>query len=423
MLVYNYMLQSFPVQREAKYTAHKRSELKRVYNSIVNLSKASPYYKVNLSRENQEYTIGVKETALGLKAKLRDMSDATISGFQSKALSVSDKNVLTAELTDGDTEGLPEHIRFNVKTLASEQINRGRELMNTSKGLPYGEYEFLAKVMDETYRLTFAQEERTENSTTLKNMADFLNQSIPGINVIVERGTTKDYSRLAIVSERTGKYGERNFFFEDIDIFHEGIVDFFGLNRMDQAPENAQFNINGVEKQTTSNTFTLENKLKITLHNPSEQPVDLNIIPDSEKILSSVASVLSTYNNLIRLAKDRTIASTEHYRAEKLMNDMKGIEALYQEELEACGIKALEDGRLVIDDALAVQAAEDGGMESLFTRENGFIARLLDKAENIAINPMDYLDKIIVTYPNKGKQFPNPYVTSMYSGLLFNSYC
>jgi flagellar hook-associated protein 2 len=137
-----------------------------------------------------------------------------------------------------------------------------------------------------------------------------------------------------------------------------------------------------------------------------------------------VDSILETYNDIIRLAKDRTLGDQEHYRATKLLGEMKSLEDVYKEELEACGLTAKDDGSLVMDDALAVQAAQDGGIESLFTRENGFIARLLDKAEAIAINPMEYLDKTIVTYPNNEKNaFHNPYITSIYSGLFFSSYC
>jgi flagellar hook-associated protein 2 len=172
------------------------------------------------------------------------------------------------------------------------------------------------------------------------------------------------------------------------------------------------------------NSFTLDNALRIMLQDISEQPVTVRIVPDSKKILNTVDSVLDTYNGLVKLAKDRTLGSTEHYRAAKLINEMKSFVSVYQEELIASGINASDDGSLSLEDSLAIQAAEDGGMESLFTRENGFITRLLDKAESIVINPMEYLDKTIVTYPDSEKKsFRNPYITSMYSGLFFNSYC
>lgn len=421
---YNYLLESYPLQKQVTYPAHKRSELKKVYSNIVNLSKRSPLYKINLSRENQEYAIGVKETAIALKAKLDSMSEPETSGFKTKTVSVSDERILSASLLSDDTEGIPENITFKVDSLAAVQVNRGKELLQTSRALVPGEYNFQAKVMNETYQLTFVHSQRKENGESLKDMAEYLNQSVPGISAVVENGSREDYSRIAILSDKASKDGEPIFSFEDMDSYHVGVVDFFGMDRTEQPASSAQFELNGINKQTASNTFNLENKLRITLHNTGEDPIMINIVPDSQKILSAVDSIISTYNNLIQIAKDRTVDNKEHYGASKLINEIKSLETVYKDEMEACGLTADEDGVLSIDDSLAVQAAKDGGIESLFTRENGFIARLGDKAEAITINPMEYLDKTIVTYPNSdSKTYRNPYVTSMYSGLFFSSYC
>ena len=421
---YNYMMDNLPVKRSVRYPISKKSDLKKVYSDIVNLSRRSPLYKINLSKENQEYTFGVKEAALTLKSKINDMGDPDITGFQSKSIAISDDRVLSAQLLTDNTEGLPETIRFDIKAIADIQINSGRDLMNTSRGLAGGEYSFEAKIGDETYPLTFNNENRTENQPTLARMVDFLNKSLPGVIASVEKGTSKDYSKIKLASDKSGRYGDKKIVFEETDSYNTGIVEYFGLNRMIQAPSFAQFSLNGVDKQTATNTFTLENKLRITLNSTSEQQVTLKIVPNSEKILTAVDNVLTSYNDLIKLAKDRTLDSKEHFKATKLMDEMKSLESVYQGELTACGLVASEDGSLKLEDSLAVQAAQDGGMESLFTRENGFIARLLNKTEIIAINPMEYLDKIIVTYPNNNKDdFRNPYITSMYSGLFFNSYC
>lgn len=421
---YNYMLESYPIKREVMYPAHKRSELKKVYNSIVNLSKRSPLYKIDLSKDNQEYTFGIKETALSLKAKLIGMEDPVNSGFQTKAVSISDERILSANLISENTEGLPEVISFQVNQVAKPQINRGKELMQGSKGLVPGTYQFQAKVLDETYDLTYVHPERMENKEVQKKLVELLNQNVKGITATLEKGSSSDYYRIAIVSEQAGRNGESAFSFHDSDDYFAGLVDYFGLDRVEAPSESAQFELNGISKHTSTNTFHLENKLRVTLHNGAQQPVILKIVPDSNKVLSAVETVLETYNYLIQIAKNRTVENKDHYRASKLLGEMKSLENMYQEELEASGLKIKEDGTITLNDSLAIQAAQDGGMESLFTRENGFIARLLDKAETIAINPMEYLDKTVVTYPNsEGNMYRNPYVTSMYSGLFFNSYC
>ena len=422
--IYNYMLDSYPVKRKVMYPANKKSELKRVYNNIVDLSRKSPLYKINLSKENQDYTFGIKETAIELRNRLLTMEDPERAGFTSKATLVSDERVLSGKLLQEDAEGLPEQITFQVSSLASVQINQGRELMLVSKGLPPGEYEFNARVMGQNYKLNYVHESRMENSEALRRMAEYINLAVPGVNAAIERGASPDYGKIVIISEQAGRIGEPAFDFSDEDYYRTGVVAYFGLDRVGTPSSTAEFVINDTTRQTSTNTFNLEGKLRITLKGTSEEAVSVSIVPDSEKILSSLDEVLNAYNHLISLARKRTQDYTEHYRASKLISEMKGLERLYSEELEACGIVADEDGYLSIKDSLAVQAAIDGGIHSLFHRENGFIARLKDKTESIAINPMEYLDKTVVTYPNREtKTFRNPYVTSMYSGLFFSSYC
>lgn len=422
---YNYMVESYQPNREIELRANKRSDLKKVYDNIVKLSKHSPLYKINLSKENQDYTIGVKEMALALKTKIGDMSDPVYAGFESKTVSVSNEKILSAELLNTDTDSLPENISISVNSLATIQINRGKELFHPSKGLEPGTYEFTATIMNKTYPLTFNQQSRMVNKDLMQKMASILNKALPQLTASVEKGNKEEYSRIEIKSDFTGSIGEKAFFFTDSDeVLREGIVDYFGLNRMEKAPTNTDIVLNGINKQTTTNSFTIENTLQISLHNKGEEPVKLRIVPDKNQILSGVDSVLQAFNGLIRIARNRTEETKEHFGATKLVSELKNLEEVYQDELEACGLKTTDQGMLILDDALATQACEDGGMESLFTRENGFIARVLNKAETITINPMDYLDKTIVTYPNKEKAaFANPYVTSMYSGLFFNSYC
>jgi len=424
MPVYNYLLESYPIKREVMYPAHKRSELKRVYNNIVNLSKRSPLYKINISKDNQEYTFGIKETALELKAKIGGMADPETSGFDSRTIAVSDDRVLSAKLLKEDVEGLPEEINFQVDSLASIQINAGKELMLISRGLAPGDYEFNAKVMNQDYKLTYHHESRIENQHALKKMAEFINLALPGVNATVDRGLNPEYGRIVVMSEQAGKHGEPAFQFSDTDYYQTGVVEYFGLDRVEKPSDTAGFYINEVYRQTSTNTFNLDGKLRITLNETSEEPVTIKIVPDSEKILGAVEGVLNTYNRLLRIAHNRMQDNSEHFRASKLIGEMKSMEKMYSNELESCGITPDENGYLTLRDSLAVQASVDGTIESLFTKENGFIARLMEKAESIAINPMEYLEKTVVTYPNKeAKTFTNPYITSMYSGLFFSSYC
>ncbi len=421
--VYNYLQETRPVKRSMIYPVKNRKELKKVYDDIVRLSIRSPFYKINLSNENQDFTIRIKETALELKTMLMNIQDSDYTGFMSKAVSVSDNSILSARLLNDNTQGLPEFVEIRVDSLAEGQINKGRDLMNVSNSLPLGEYTFNLRVDNTNHLLTYIQKEKINNKDTLHSIAELINQSELGIIAVVEKGEDKNYSRLKVFSDISGRYGERSFTFEDLE-GKLGLVDLLALDRCERAPSYANFDLNGMEKRTATNTFTLENTLHITLNNRAEQSAYINIIPDSNKILSVVDMVLSSYNSIIDLAKDRIQDNESHYSASRLISEMKQLVRMYEEELTACGIEEMEDGILILDDSLAFSAAEDGGMEGIFTRENGFITKLIEKAEAIAINPMEYLDKIIIFYPDAERNtYCNPYVTSMYSGLFFSSYC
>ena len=93
-------------------------------------------------------------------------------------------------------------------------------------------------------------------------------------------------------------------------------------------------------------------------------------------------------------------------------------------ELAAHGIHMEKDGSLTMDRDTVYTCAKDGSLENFFSKEHSFSSDLLKKLSDISLNPMEYLDKTVVTYPNTAaKKTYNPYVTSIYSGLLFNNYC
>ncbi len=420
---YNYMIESYLPKQIARNRVHNKNDLKKIYENIIKQSRTSGFYKFNLSRENQEFTFGIKDASMLLKAKLADMTDPDQPSYNQKFVANSDEEALDAILVSKDVSRLPEDISLKVETLALPQVNVSKDLFKPSRGLDRGMYDFRAYIRGKSYDLTFQQKENYNNQDTIGRMADYLDQALPELSVAIEDGANREYSRMRIVSEFTGEYGERAFFFEDADGYREGIVDFFGLNRMEKPGVNARFVINGVEKQTNANTFQIENALQVSLYEISDKPVNLRLLNDPKSILEQVDSVLETFNDLMHLAGTRK-EENGSFGARKLINEFKSIEKSYQEEMAAVGLKVAEDGTLSRDERLSDLAAKNGSLRDFFTCKKGFITKILGKAEEISINPMEYLDKMIVTYPNSKRDISdNLYMTSIYSGLFFSSYC
>ena len=61
--VYNNYLTAYTPKPLTKYDTHKKSELRRVYNSIVKINKEAPWYLPTTSRDTQQYAVDIKENA------------------------------------------------------------------------------------------------------------------------------------------------------------------------------------------------------------------------------------------------------------------------------------------------------------------------------------------------------------------------
>ena len=55
--VYDYYLTTYASKPATKSDTHKKADLKNLYNNIVNISKKSPLYKINVSEDVQKYVI------------------------------------------------------------------------------------------------------------------------------------------------------------------------------------------------------------------------------------------------------------------------------------------------------------------------------------------------------------------------------
>lgn len=59
--VYNNYLTTYASRQITKYDTHKKSELRSVYNSIVKLSKDTPWYLPTTNKDTQHYAVDLKE--------------------------------------------------------------------------------------------------------------------------------------------------------------------------------------------------------------------------------------------------------------------------------------------------------------------------------------------------------------------------
>ena len=77
-----------------------------------------------------------------------------------------------------------------------------------------------------------------------------------------------------------------------------------------------------------------------------------------------------------------------------------------------------------VDRALLADAISSVDAKESFSVLNAFKDALNDKASNASINPMNYVNKIIVAYKNPGHNFCKaPYISSIYAGMMLDRRC
>ncbi len=410
-----------------KYDAHKKSELRGVYNSIVEKSKESPIFLLDTSRETKNFAVTLKESARTLKN--------TISSLSNEA---GDEELLskkTVYCTDPDAvevnyigDKIDDHtimdFRLNVDQLASPQKNTGNFLPDKNTELPPDTYSFDVHSKDTEYEFQFRIGENDTNKAIQQKLVRLINRSNIGIKASLvndERGNTA----LALESEETGCKNGSDVQFrisDDNTSKTSGAVEYFGIDRVSSPPTNAEFRINGMESSSASNHFTVGNTYDLTLKKADGEGDSINIglKTDVESITDNISYLIGGYNSFIRKAAEY-LESQPNTKA--LMREMHSLSLRYGEPLGKIGISFKDDGTMDIDRDKIQKTADDENALSNFQTIKRFATSVLNKANDVALDPMQYTMRKVVEYKNPGRSYASPYVTSSYSGMMFSGYC
>ncbi len=428
--VYNYLLTNYMPKPQAANRSHKPSELRTVYSNMVKLNQKSPLYKINMTTDTQLFALSLKEAAMELSQSMPELNNA----FQYVKAASDNPNAADAHILEnadgtntefsaiGDT--LPEGFTLQVHSLATTQVNTGSFVpaVNMTKAPREGNYSFTIEQEDSIYEFQFSIKENSKNEDILGKLSEFINKSKMGVKATILSGMDNTIA-LRLESEETGNTGEPIFTVKDSKMpdGQPGLTAFYDLNHITFAAENASYSIDGEEYSGLTNQFTLNRSLQVDLKAVSEEPILIGYSPDTDKTISQLKHFADSFNYTLQLARN---FGAKQPTANRVIAELKGVLRSYLPELEAAGVSFDENGELKIDPALATDAIEQGEMASLFSKEDGPINDLIKKTNYIAINPMNYVDKTLVTYPNPMKPpIGRSYTSSMYSGLLFNYYC
>lgn len=418
--VYNYYTTVYSPATQTKYDSHKKSELKNHYNNMIKVNTKSPLFKVKVNNSMQNYVIGLKSAAIGLKNFSEYLADKDEDTFSKLTASSDNNKVLSGTVITSDYDKLPEKLSFQVDALATNQKNVGSPANPSQLNLTPGSYSFDINVNQHSYNFHLEVKQQDTNLRVQNRLANAINRSDIGIDAYVEQQDGK--SQLVLESQETGTEDavEDGLLFTIRDDYsqQEGVVDAYGLANVAQSPSDASFTINDTLKTSSSNNIAINKMVEIELKRVSSSPVNISFVPDTEDIVNKVQEFADAYNQLVDVAKD----NINQIGAKKLLHEIQGIVRRHHSSLEAVGLNIDDDGHIVKDDALLSQNVKNGEVQHFFNDLSGFRADIARKTDDISLDPMNYVDKTVITYPNPGRAFNNPYMPSIYSGMLYNYY-
>lgn len=421
--VYSYYLSQYGNKSNSKYDSHTRTQLKNTYSKVVKINSQTPVYKLDLSTAAQKYAIDLKEHARALENITEDLSDGAdgTMTFKKSAVSSNASAVNASYITDFGAASDDESFDINVKQLACSQLNTGNYLQPRSKHIKPGEYSFDLSINDVIYEFQF----KVDNSETTNNIqnkiARLINRSNIGLTANIKEDSLGN-TAINIESESTGINGTTPVIFsiKSDDANNQLLIDTLGLDRVTQYPSNAIFDVDGDERSSMSNSITINKAYDVKLSKVTEEPVTISLKADADSIVESLNELVAGYNNLISVTNDE---NNNHFQGtEKLQNEIASIARSYKKQLADSGLSLNKDGTISADKEVIINADNKDSLSHIYESLNSFKNSIKEKAEDIALNPMDYVNNKIIAYKNPLRSFPDPYNLSAYTGMMFNGY-
>lgn len=129
----------------------------------------------------------------------------------------------------------------------------------------------------------------------------------------------------------------------------------------------------------------------------------------SEDVEDNMNRVLSLYNGLLKRSDEY---GEKNHKPSRPGGELRYLVEGHTAELFESGIVIDSDGFLSFSDEAEIKVPEK------------FITDLASKAEQMSMNPMEYVDKKVYSYAHLYQSdIGTAYQASAFSGMLFNSYC
>lgn len=424
---YNYYLSTYGKSAVSRYDTHKKSELRNVCNNILKINKESPLYKIRNNKQIPTFLIDIKENARQVKnvvSSLSDSGEGLANAFQKKVAVSSDEDIVSATYIGGyDDEDTSVNFDIEVLGLAAPQSNLGNFLSSRSLDFEPGDYSFDLITTTNSYEFQYTVNPDDTNLSIQEKLSRLFNNS--GVGLTAEVLTDeKGRSALKLTSKQTGISEHESSLFEinpKASVESIEAMETLGIHHITSRAQNASFIFNGEERSAYSNTFTINKAFELTLKgiSPEDTPSRIGFKTSVDAVADNLQELVDAYNGFIETGERYSNGA----QGGRLLRDLRAVSFSHRNELESIGMLVNENGSISIDRDLLSDTIDTKDADGVFSVLDSFKNALSAKANLVSIDPIQYVDKIIVTYKKPGMNFPSPYHSSLYSGMMMDHIC
>ena len=428
---YAYYLSTYGQNRPSRYDTHKKSDLRKIYNAIVKTNREAPLYKLSSNDDVAKYAIDIKENAKSIQNVVSSLSDSYgdfSDSFRRKVAISSNEDSVGVKYVGNGTENTSlENFQIEVKQLSSPQINTGNFLRNEGLSIIPGTYAFDLNINYAAYEFQLNVSPGENNLDVLKKLAGLVNRSSLGVTATLQHGTTdlgEAATALKLTSRQMGRSGNEPIFTIKPGPSADSMqfLEQLGIEQITQQAENSRFQVNGEELESLSNNFTINDTFELNLNkvSPAGQPAEISFKTDIDSIADNIMSLVDSFNRILNIAETSSIEATGE--PNKLLIEISSVSRSRRESLGEIGLIVEDSGLISLDKEKLEAAIQPDRADVTFARLSKFKSAIGAKADSIAINPMNYVNKVIVNYKNPGRTFTAPYFSSVYSGMMLDRY-
>ena len=233
----------------------------------------------------------------------------------------------------------------------------------------------------------------------------------------------QDRSSLKLTSKQTGiSEGQSSLFTitPKASVDSMEALETLGIHQMTSPAANASFLLNGVQHSAYTNTFTVNRAFELTLHgiSPEDTPAKIGFKTSVDAVADNLQELVDSYNRFIETGE----RYSDSRQGNLLLRDLRSVSFTHRNSLESIGMVVGNNGSISIDRGLLAENIDTGNLNGTLSVLNSFKNSLSAKANNASIDPIKYVNKTIVTYKRPGHNYPSPYHSSLYSGMMLDRF-